>query len=88
MAKNRTTFGKLQRERDKKAKAAEKAERRAARNEERGSVATDDAPAPARDQEAVLTALAKLHESLEAGDMEIEEFEERRDQLTAQLRID
>ena len=87
MAKNRTTFGKLQRERDKKAKAAEKAERRAARNEERGNVATEE-PEPVRDQEAVLNALAKLHESLEAGDMEIEEFEERRDQLTAQLRID
>ena len=88
MAKNRTTFGKLQRERDKKAKAAEKAERRAARHEERGNVATDEPDAPVRDQEAVLAALAKLHESLEAGDLEIDEFEERRDQLTAQLRID
>ncbi|MBV8304560.1 MAG: hypothetical protein JOZ04_10145, partial [Acidimicrobiia bacterium] len=54
MANRRTTFGKLQRERDKKEKALLKAERRAARLENK-----DESPAQhaASDQDALLTAL-------------------------------
>src|SRR5207248_2336008 len=52
MANRRTTFGKLQRERDKKAKALEKAEKRAARAEE----PPEEPVAKAADQDAVLGA--------------------------------
>ena len=84
MANRRTTFGKLQRERDKKAKAAEKAERRAARLENR----EEEPVAKAADQEAVLAALAELHQRFDAGAVAIDEFEERRDELTSRLRVD
>jgi len=85
MANRRTTFGKLQRERDKKEKAQLKAERKAARLESK-----DDAPAQpaAGDQDALLTALADLHRRFEDGGMSIDEFEERREQLTSRLVVD
>src|SRR5436305_1836102 len=63
MANRRTTFGKLQRERDKKAKALEKAEKRAARAEE----PPQEPEVKAADQDAVLAALAELHERFDAG---------------------
>jgi hypothetical protein len=85
MANRRTTFGKLQRERDKKEKALIKAERKAARLENKDDEPVDNAAA---DQDAVLTALADLHRTFEDGAMSIDEFEERRDQLTSRLRVD
>ena len=85
MANRRTPFGKLQRERDKKEKALIKAERRAARIEGKG----EEQPEPAAgDQDALLTALADLHRRFEDGGISIDEFEERRDQLTSRLRVD
>ena len=88
MGSRRTTFGKTQRERDKRAKAAAKRERRIA-----GSAPTDEPeappePAPSKqDQEAVLTELAALHERFADGGMELEEFEARRDELRGRLQI-
>ena len=86
MANRRTTFGKLQRERDKKEKAVLKAERKAARLENKD----DAAPAQpaAGDQDALLTALADLHRRFEDGQVSIDEFEERREQLTSRLVVD
>jgi len=85
MANRRTTFGKLQRERDKKEKALNKAERRAARLENK-----DEEPAQtgAVDQDALLDALADLHRRFEDGAISIDEFEERREQLTSRLVVD
>ena len=85
MANRRTTFGKLQRERDKKEKALIKAERKAARleNKDEGPVQT-----AAVDQDAILDALADLHRRFEDGGMSIDEFEERREQLTSRLVVD
>ncbi len=89
MSKRRTTFGKLQRERDKQAKAAEKRDRRAARLEEPGEgdepgeTITADA-----DQSRVLQALAALHEAYEAGRVGDADFEEQRDELRARIRVD
>jgi hypothetical protein len=85
MANRRTTFGKLQRERDKKEKALIKAERRAARLEDKGE---ERAEPVTGDQDALLTALADLHRRFEDGGISIDEFEERRDQLTSRLRVD
>jgi hypothetical protein len=86
MANRRTTFGKLQRERDKKAKALEKADRRAARLEGQGQ--QEEPVAKAADQDAVLAALAELHQRFDAGTVSIDEFELRRDELTSRLRVD
>ena len=86
MANRRTTFGKLQRERDKKEKALIKAEKKAARLENKG----EEGPAQtaAADQDAILDALADLHRRFEDGGMSIDEFEERREQLTSRLVVD
>jgi len=85
MANRRTTFGKLQRERDKKEKAIIKAEKKAARLENK-----DEGPVQATpvDQDAILDALADLHRRFEDGGMSIDEFEERREQLTSRLVVD
>ena len=74
MSRRRTTFGKLQRDRDKQAKAQAKLER--------------DAPAPEVDQAEVLAQLAELHAAFDDGKMGLEDFEARRDELTSQLRVD
>jgi len=86
MANRRTTFGKLQRERDKKEKALIKAERKAARIESKGE--STDETTPAGDQDALLDALADLHRRFEDGNISIDEFEERREQLTSRLVVD
>ena len=86
MANRRTTFGKLQRERDKKEKALIKAEKKAARLESKGE--EDGGQSPVADQDALLDALADLHRRFEDGGMSIDEFEERREQLTSRLVVD
>jgi hypothetical protein len=76
----------LQRDRDKQAKARAKIERRAQRAEEQP---TDDAEAPVEvDQSTVLAQLAELHAAFDDGKIGLDEFEEQRDRLTSQLRID
>ena len=85
MANRRTTFGKLQRERDKKEKAQIKAEKRAARQESKGE---EEPQGPVGDQDALLDALADLHRRFEDGAISIDEFEERREQLTSRLVVD
>jgi len=91
MAKNRATFGKLQRERDKKAKAAFKRERRITRADEAAENGPEGVPAePQReyDEGRLLEALAALHQSYEAGTVSTDEFETRREELTSRLRVD
>ena len=84
--KRRATFGKIQRERDKQEKAALKREKRATRGDDVED--DDDVAEPADDQGAVLSALAKLHEAFDNGDVNSEDFEEQRAALTARLRVD
>jgi hypothetical protein len=86
VSRRRTTFGKLQRDRDKQAKAQAKLERRAQRAEQ--SDEQPEAPAPEVDQAKVLAELAELHAAFDDGKMGLEDFEARRDQLTSQLRVD
>jgi hypothetical protein len=86
MARTRTTFGKLQRERDKQEKQKAKRDKRFAKSDETDE-AEDAAPARVADQEQVMASLARLQESLENGQISIEEFETKRDELTALLQI-
>jgi ATPase subunit of ABC transporter with duplicated ATPase domains len=89
VSRRRTTFGKLQRDRDKQAKQRAKQERRAERAER--SDETDDqetAPGPEVDQAKVLAQLADLHAAFDDGRIGFDDFEARREELTSQLRVD
>lgn len=84
MAKRRTTFGKMQRERDKKERMAEKLEKRASRADDQ----PEDAPAaPEVDQGKVIAQLDDLHKRYDDGQISEEEFEERRSALLALLTV-
>ncbi len=85
MARSRTTFGKMQRDRDKQAKAQAKQDKRAARAEQRDD---ETAPAAPVDQGKVLAALAALHEAYDDGRVSLEDFEEQRDELRASLQVE
>lgn len=89
MAKQRSTFGKIQREQEKRQKAAAKRERRAARSsgEDVNEAADAETPAPASDQAAILDALARLYQQYEAGELETDDFELRRDELRRQIDL-
>jgi hypothetical protein len=89
VARRRTTFGKLQRDRDKQAKQKAKSERRAERAEQ-SSTDEDETVTPARevDQEAILAALAELHAAYDDGKISLDDFEVRRDELRNSLRVD
>ena len=87
MSKQRATFSKRQRDQDKQAKAAAKRERRAASRLDQ-EPAVPEAPNAADDQEGILTALAGLHQSYDDGEVGLEEFEARRDELRSRLRVD
>lgn len=88
MARRRTTFGKLQRDRDKQAKARAKIERKAARAEQTpGEDEEEDGPREV-DQATILAQLAALHSSYDDGEISLDDFETRRDELRSLLRVD
>jgi len=87
LARPRSTFGKLQRDQAKKAKARAKQEDRVARREDRPD--TDDPVAgPMEDQEALLEQFARLHEDLADGRISLDDFETRQEDLRSRLRVD
>ena len=89
MATNRSSFAKRERDRAKKAKAAAKREKRLQPTD--GDVESDDEVAEERpqvDEGAVLAQVAALHKQFDDGDIEFEEFEEKRNELMAQLMVD
>ena len=59
MSRRRTTFGKIQRDRDKQAKARAKIERRQERSEQGDGTDEPATPAPVVDQAAVLEAVGR-----------------------------
>jgi len=86
MARPRSTFGKLQRDRDKQAKAKAKQDRRSMKPEE---IEGEEAPpAPVADQGMVMAALAKLQTDLDEGRVGLDEFEDKREELRQQMVID
>ena len=95
MGVQRTSFDKLQRERNKKAKAAAKRERRAERGsaepdgevEEQALTADGEEVAPLSPDE-LLRMVALVHERFEAGKIGLEEFEEQKTELLARLPVD
>ena len=85
MTKSRSTFGKMQREQDKRTKAREKAEKRELRKTEEPDT---NAPAGAPvDESKVLLELAKIHEDLAEGRISLEDFEIRQEELRELLMM-
>ena len=87
MAKQRSTFGKIQREQEKRAKAQAKRDKRAQRGSESEAETDETAPRAAADQGAILDALARLYQQYENGELETDDFELRRDELRAQIDL-
>ena len=85
MASRGTTFGKLDRERDKKAKAQAKQEKRAARAE--NVEPTETVQLSGAEEEKILASLSQLHAAYEEGTVSLDDFEARRAELTAKLQI-
>ena len=94
MAAQRSTFGKLERDRAKKAKAAAKRERRLERRSEAEAPAADTAPDGRRDGPDGISAadlLAEIeltHQRFDAGEISYDEFEEKKAELFSRLPID
>jgi hypothetical protein len=88
VSRRRTTFGKLQRDRDKQAKAKAKIERRQERAEQGDDTEGVEASIPEADQATVLAQLADLHAAFDDGKINFDDFEARRQELTSQLRVD
>ncbi len=85
MATKRTTFGKLQRERDKREKQQAKRDKRAAASSEERAPSPEQTPA--QEQERIIEALALLHQAYDDGGMSLDEFEQRREELTQRLQV-
>jgi hypothetical protein len=82
MGTQRTTFEKLQRERNKKAKAAAKRQRR----QEKGQGGEDEElDVTVERAEDLLPLVAQLHEDYDNKLIDLETFEERKDDLIARL---
>ncbi len=88
MSRRRTTFGKLQRDRDKQAKAQAKLERKAERAEQDDGSDGGAGNASEADQATVLAQLADLHAAFDDGRIAFDDFEARREELTSKLRVD
>jgi hypothetical protein len=91
MATQRTSFNKLQRDRDKQEKAAAKRDRRQSR-----ATATDEDPAlgadaPAgngRSAQELLDEVEKVHRQFDDGLIDFETYEDKKTLLLSQLPVD
>ena len=87
MSAQRTTFGKLQRERDKQAKAQAKRERRQIRDEQGVDTAPDASTVSDESEEVILDQIADLHRRFERATISFDEFERRNAELLKRLPI-
>ena len=87
MATRRTSFGKLQRDRNKQANAALKRERRLERSnaEEEEAVIPEEGELSAAQ---LLTLIEQIHKQFDDKQIDFEEFEEKKAELMARLPID
>ncbi len=92
MGGQRTSFSKLQRDRDKKAKAAAKRERRqersaGGRTDEATDTMVDDGVSELSADD-LLKAIESIHQRYEAKMITYEEFEEQKVDLLSRLPVD
>ena len=94
MAGQRSSFGKLQRDRDKKAKAAAKRVRRQEGGDEREPLdgAEDTVAGPDAGRQLptaeLLERIAEIHQQFDAGVISYEQFEETKSDLLSRLPVD
>jgi len=88
MARPRSTFGKLQRDQAKRAKAKAKQEDRLARREDRAEESDLPVVQSTEDQAGLLEQFARLHEDLADGRISLEDFEVRQEELRERLQVD
>lgn len=92
MAGQRSSFGKLQRDRDKKAKAAAKRSRRQDGTDESAAVEDGVVQTPGGGQQMttpeLLERIADIHQQFEAGTISYELFEETKADLMSRLAVD
>jgi hypothetical protein len=89
MASQRTTFGKLQRERAKRAKAAAKRERRHSRGNDTDELEPEEPvdldAGPELSAPELLKLIEELHARFDAGRISFEDFEEQKTDLFERL---
>ena len=87
-----STFGKRQREQDKRAKAEAKRQRRQRGGDsdasEQPPVEADSSSSERGSTDDVLNKIADLHQQYEAGTLSFDEFETTKAELLAQIVID
>jgi hypothetical protein len=93
MGGQRTSFSKLQRDRDKKAKAAAKREKRQERSSgtddgQAVDVLVDDDGKSELSADDLLKLIESIHQRYDAGTMTLEEFEEQKVDLLSRLPVD
>ena len=94
MGGQRTSFSKLQRDRDKKAKALAKREKRQERaagtgeGDEVTDVMIDDDGKSELSADDLLKLIESIHQRYDAGKMTLEEFEEQKVDLLGRLPVD
>jgi hypothetical protein len=90
MATRRTSFAKLQRDRDKKARAAAKQERRQERQSEAETAEETEAPSAEGELSAaqLLVEVERLHKEFDDKKIDFETFEERKADLLSRIPVD
>ncbi len=93
MGGQRTSFSKLQRDRDKKAKAAAKRERRQERasgtdGDDVTDILSNDDGTSELSADDLLKLIESIHQRFDAGTMTYEEFEEQKVDLLGRLPVD
>jgi hypothetical protein len=91
MATQRTSFNKLQRDRDKQEKAAAKRDRRQSRATATDQEESPDAVAPTGNEpsaQELLDEVEKVHRQFDAGDIDFETYENTKTLLLSQLPVD
>jgi hypothetical protein len=81
-------FQKIQRERAKREKALAKQERKAQRAEEAELAAAEAPDEPIVPESTVLEQLASLHQRFDDDQIDFDTFEERKQELIAQLDVE
>ncbi len=88
MSVRRTSFGKVERERAKKAKAAAKRELRQSRGTDAEPADEERAPEPADSTAELLQQVEDLHRRFDAGVLPYEDFESQKADLMGRIRLD
>jgi hypothetical protein len=91
MATRRTSFEKLQRDRDKKARAAAKHERRAERRAEAEAASEEAPPVPEGGELSAAQLLAeveRIHKQFDDEEIDFETFEELKSDLLSRIPVE